>query len=938
MTRWPILVAIAACSPPSGRQQHGSFAPGTPPADFGTTIASVLARTTWDAKAFGVKCDGATNDQPAIKTMLAAAAVTGGGVIELPAGTCIVGKDGANTYAINLNVPNVIFHGVRGQTTLKLAIGQPSVVDVINMDAPSNVTIEDLTIDGNWGNAVTTVAFLSDNTTLPQATINVASTTNFPASGSFTLIDSQGVTNTITCTGQTATSFTGCTGGTSVMHYGDIVGYVDGQSGINHTTQVDPQNTGVRVRGGSGVLLRNLTIQNVYGDCVSFLGTNTGGTGDYAKDDQLLDSTCSITARHAVTLGGGRGSRIHIQHLTTSYNFGFSIDSEPFNGYLRNATIDNNNFGTWWHPSAGNIGVSIEGGNVAEGNAYNNSHSIAIENNTLAAPINLLGVKDIDIGGNSIRLDYPGYSLPAIRMIGYGDGVTIHNNHAFVRTQKDSTPTPNACYSISNDAPQATNGAHNIVITGNTCDARNGARGIEVIQSAGSTTTDSGTASAITGLSLTDGTKAWTTNQWQGFTAQVGAAQCSIVSNTATVLTCGAVSSFQSSYGWFTSTGKMTATPAAGAYTIADSPGVVLVEGNTINGGGKDWQGEGYGVGGYGLYTEESSGANGRNGSRVILRGNILEHVGSDAIHVKTNSLGFQYLEITNNRIVEHRSPAVTTNCIAFERSFVSASFVMSGNRCPSTVTNTLSNLSSGSWLVDAGPPQQWAGFGSPSGSVTATPGAVYQNLSGGASTSLYVKESGTGNTGWTAIGGNTAFPPDWVSQLLLVGGDFDLVHATGTQAVTAGALWMMKVRVYATSFSKVLFVPATSNVTGATNVYVAIYNSDGTQSASMATATVDANTSFNTGSLPRMVTVTLTNSVTGLTYGSDIYVAVLVTGTPSPGLTLRSGTNTLSNGNLSPNQGLRSGQSGSGQSSVPASVTISSMTAVGSLAWTAVQ
>jgi hypothetical protein len=42
-------------------------------------------------------------------------------------------------------------------------------------------------------------------------------------------------------------------------------------------------------------------------------------------------------------------------------------------------------------------------------------------------------------------------------------------------------------------------------------------------------------------------------------------------------------------------------------------------------------------------------------------------------------------------------------------------------------------------------------GTGSPEAVVTASPGALYLNLSGGTSTTLYVKTSGTGNTGWVA-------------------------------------------------------------------------------------------------------------------------------------------------------------------------------------------
>lgn len=42
-------------------------------------------------------------------------------------------------------------------------------------------------------------------------------------------------------------------------------------------------------------------------------------------------------------------------------------------------------------------------------------------------------------------------------------------------------------------------------------------------------------------------------------------------------------------------------------------------------------------------------------------------------------------------------------------------------------------------------------GEGSPEGVVTAPVGTAYLRSNGGANTTLYVKESGTGNTGWVA-------------------------------------------------------------------------------------------------------------------------------------------------------------------------------------------
>jgi len=42
-----------------------------------------------------------------------------------------------------------------------------------------------------------------------------------------------------------------------------------------------------------------------------------------------------------------------------------------------------------------------------------------------------------------------------------------------------------------------------------------------------------------------------------------------------------------------------------------------------------------------------------------------------------------------------------------------------------------------------------YSGVGTPEGSLTAAIGSLYLNTSGGAGTTLYVKQSGAGNTGW---------------------------------------------------------------------------------------------------------------------------------------------------------------------------------------------
>lgn len=77
-------------------------------------------------------------------------------------------------------------------------------------------------LPGNFLGVATTIAAGSNGASLPQTTINVASTTGFPTSGTFYLMSNQG-NQLITYTGLNATQFTGCTGGTGTMSTGGQV-------------------------------------------------------------------------------------------------------------------------------------------------------------------------------------------------------------------------------------------------------------------------------------------------------------------------------------------------------------------------------------------------------------------------------------------------------------------------------------------------------------------------------------------------------------------------------------------------------------------------------------------------------------------------------------------------------------------------------------------
>lgn len=68
--------------------------------------------------------------------------------------------------------------------------------------------------------------------------------------------------------------------------------------------------------------------------------------------------------------------------------------------------------------------------------------------------------------------------------------------------------------------------------------------------------------------------------------------------------------------------------------------------------------------------------------------------------------------------------------------------------------TGAIERWTNGAWATDgvqATTAKLYAGTGTPEGNVTAAMGSLFLRTDGGASTTLYVKTSGSGSTGWTA-------------------------------------------------------------------------------------------------------------------------------------------------------------------------------------------
>ncbi len=138
----------------------------------------------------------------------------------------------------------------------------------------------------------TLIAAPSGGTSLPQATINVADTTSFAASGTVLVVTGAGI-QTVTYTGKTGTTFTGCTGGTGLMTNGNSVyppwttkslaALVPPYAKIVHVL-IDLQCSGTGVEPNAGV--------RTYGD-----------TNDTARvTTQVFDAINGVNARRQMRL------------------------------------------------------------------------------------------------------------------------------------------------------------------------------------------------------------------------------------------------------------------------------------------------------------------------------------------------------------------------------------------------------------------------------------------------------------------------------------------------------------------------------------------------------------------------------------------------------------------------------------------------------------
>jgi hypothetical protein len=130
----------------------------------------------------------------------------------------------------------------------------------------------------------------------------------------------------------------------------------------------------------------------------------------------------------------------------------------------------------------------------------------------------------------------------------------------------------------------------------------------------------------------------------------------------------------------------------------------------------------------------------------VFITGNTIIDVQRPYSIYSLGAATFNYLFATNNNLSRAGVNANSSVWTAEGLAVIGTTVISANNINPATIGLEFSVLDQGSNI------KVQYGTGTPEGSVTANVGSLFINKSGGAGTTLYVKQTGTGNTGWQGL------------------------------------------------------------------------------------------------------------------------------------------------------------------------------------------
>jgi hypothetical protein len=613
----------------------------------------------------------------------------------------------------------------------------------------------------------TTIAAGSDGQSLPQATINVASTSNFAtsaSSGVAQVTTASGI-QSIAYTGKTGTTLTGCTGGVGVMSTGGLVTYNNAELNQNDPRQIDPKNTPLFIYGSDGSLQtenKNITVRNckfvdVYGDAA--------WVGAWSYDVKFIDCVFDTCARNGVTVSNW-AEGVHFERCCFYNILITAIDAEPVEGPTNHVIINDCDLGIWANPyrSTSNSPLSISGGTVSRAAEWNMSMHWRVSNSRIHGTVLGSGVRDIELVNNWFQCDSDTGSGP-IAFYGHCDDVLIEGNYFNSRVTPDSSLNY-GCVNIRRYDAGANSSVvpGNIIIRNNTMRGRNGVGGVYVEPGGYSGAT--GSASGITAASapstagtLTDAGAGWSVDYWIGHQVLMGGKLANITANTAEVLTLAplfenytAGSGLGLGTSWADSRGNPVPAPSIGTYVIKPIGARVQIDHNVF-----DLVDDGDGAGSFGVKVDGDSGsvnwALGYNDARVSITHNDTRGATGPAIHVIVpgTTVPMKDITIVGNHAWDDQPTPTCTYGLFFENDDQITSRTIHGNTVddPDTIA-PVGGLLSGSWNTGGGHPQTWAGFEDPNGLIFAPAGSVYARLN---SRTTYIKESSEDfDTSWIPV------------------------------------------------------------------------------------------------------------------------------------------------------------------------------------------
>lgn len=831
---------------------HGPGATSNP-----ATASNLIAISVKDAP-YNAVGDGVADDRAAIQAAIADAA-SQGRPLWIPAGTYRVTRaPGLNHSLILQDLSNVRIFGEPGRTRIKHAndvAGTAGSCQLWRITGCTNVEIDGITTDGNWGNGVvsarilqgtdfsghadlaalpsnelpyygdasrfpasgslvvvtatstqtltytgktatkftgvsagtgviqdgdrigrfnksqasTTITAGSNGQVLPQGTINVGSTTKFPtsvAANGIVQIFTGTVWESIQYTGKTATTLTGCTGGTGTLATGQSVIYVDGAGNqVGAAPQVDPKNHHYFIYGNTGsarsenrnITLRNCTFEDAYGDFV--------WVGAWTHTVTIENCQGRVSARNGLTLSSF-ATNVTMRQTQLSDTFTSAVDSEPVDAPVNGVVIDNCDLGIWFDhrpDTAGNIALSLQGGVVGRPAEWNYIRDVVVTNSRIRGATLISDAKNVVISKCKMYCDFTQSSMAPVTITMFCDGVSVSDCDIFSAlipaNQYNYGAVSLSAYRTGlNSAAQPAN----VKITGNRISARNGIIGV-YSEATGGYVGYNGTAisytpptGSVNGEIEVAGTP-WASqiDHWIGHQIEMGGKIANVVGNDGNTLFISPLYEYYvSGMAWTDHLGRPLPAPAPGAFKLFSTGGRVEINDNTIDCRNRD----GKGAGGYGISVDTATTWTttwdfGYNDTRVVLARNDIRGATGRAINVNlmTGSAPLRELQVIDNHAWDDQVVPSTTNHLYFTNAAQISDRVIYGNTQDSPIL-PVTGLD-GVWRQSDSYPGSWAGYVNPNGLITAPPTATYHHLGAGA---VFVKESdGGSNTGWNPLVGS---------------------------------------------------------------------------------------------------------------------------------------------------------------------------------------